>query len=291
MSDQISTALVKQFGANFELLVQQKGARLRNAVREEPITGEDAFYDQVGASDGADIVDRHGDTTYASTPHARRKVTPIPWQWADLIDKADKVRMLGDPQNTYLKAAVASAGRRMDDHIITAALATAYTGKTGSTAVTFPAAQQIAASFGTDAGMSLAKLIEAKRILLSNDVDEDIPLHVCMSSYQLMTDLMNEDKVTSADYAAIKALVKGEINEFMGFTFHRSERLNKDGSGDRRCIAWAEDGILLAVAEDVKNEIDRLPTKRYSVQVYVEMDMGATRMEEEKVVEIKCTEA
>jgi len=291
MSDEISTALVKQFGANFQLLCQQKGSRLRNSVREEPIVGEDAFFDQIGASDGADIVDRHGDTQYASTPHARRKVTPVPWQWADLLDTADKVRMLGDPQSTYVQAAVAAAGRRMDDHIIAAALGTSYVGKTGATPVTFPTAQLIAVDFNTTETMTIAKLIEAKRILLSNDVDEDIPLHICMSAQQLMNDLMNEEKITSADYASIKALVRGEINEFMGFNFHRSERLLVDASAYRRVIAWAQDGILLAVAEDQKTEIDRLPTKRYSTQVYVEMDMGSTRMEEEKVVEILCSEA
>ena len=86
MSAEITTALIKGFRANFEILSQQKKSRLRDSVREESLTGEDDYFDQIGAADGADITDRHGDTQYATTPHDRRKVSPIPWEWADLID-------------------------------------------------------------------------------------------------------------------------------------------------------------------------------------------------------------
>ena len=76
MSTEITTALVKQFHDNFEMLAQQKKSKFEAAVRNEPINGEDGFYDQVGAADGFDITTRHADTRYANTPHARRKITP-----------------------------------------------------------------------------------------------------------------------------------------------------------------------------------------------------------------------
>jgi hypothetical protein len=293
MSDQITTALVKGFRANFTLLAQQKKSRLRMAVREEPLTGEDDFFDRVGAADGADITSRHGDTQYASTPHDRRKVYAIGWEWADLIDKPDKVRMLGDPQSTYVQAAVASAGRRIDDHIIAAFFGTAYSGKTGTTAITFPtgATNVVPVNLsGSNEGLTVNKLIRAKRLLWEYDVDEDIPLHIAVTGEQL-EDLLKTTQVTSADYNSVKALVKGEIDTFMGMTFHRSQRLLTDTSSYRRVPVWAEDGVLLGIHTDVKVYIDVLPQKRHSTQVRVELDMGATRMEESKVVEIKCLEA
>lgn len=293
MSDQITTALVKGFKKNFQLLCQQKESRLRASVREEPLTGEDDFFDQVGASDGADITERHGDTHYAQTPHARRKVNAIPWQWADLIDKPDKVRMLGDPQSTYVQAASASANRRIDDHLIAAFFGTAYTGKTGTTPVPFPndAAHVVPVNLsGSNEGMTVNKLIRAKKLLWALEAPEDVQFHIALTSTQL-EDLLKTTQVTSSDYNTVKALVEGKIDEFMGFKFHRSERLLKDASLYRRIPVWIEDGMLLAVAEDITTKIDELPTKNYSVQVYVRMDMGATRMEEAKVVEIKCLEA
>jgi hypothetical protein len=291
MSDSIYINLVKGFKANFLILSQQMDSRLGNAVRNETLTGEDDFFDTVGAADGADITSRHGDTEYASVPHGRRKVTPIGWEWAELIDRQDKVRMLGDPQSSYLKLAVAAANRRKDRHIIQCAFATAYTGKAGTTAVTFPAGNQIAYNFGGSNGLNLNKLIEARRLIRGvGDVDPSIPMHIACTEKQI-GDLLGVTQVTSSDYNSVKALVRGEIDQFMGFTFHPTSLIELDGSSYRRVIAWAEDGILLGTSLDVKVFIDDLPQKRHSTQVRVEMAMGAARMEEAKVVEIKCSES
>jgi hypothetical protein len=290
MSSEISTALVKQFHANFDLLCQQKDSRFGDCVRSEPINAEDGFYDQIGESDGADITTRHADTQYADSPHERRKVTPIPWQWADLIDRADKVRMLGDPQNTYLMAAHAARNRRKDDHIVNAFFGTAYTGKTGTTAVTFPAANVVAVDLGGSAeGLTINKLIRARKLLIDNDVDMDNEELFIAVNGKALEDLLKTTQVTSADYNTVKALVNGDIDTFMGFKFKTSNRLLTDASGYYRLPVWAKSGMLLAVAEEQTVEVERLAAKNYSTQVYVGCDMGATRMEEEKVIEIKIT--
>ncbi len=287
MSIQIPDAMVEQYAANVQMLSQQKESRLENAVRvEDGIVGESAFFDQIGAGEAQDLVTRHADTPYQSTPHARRRVTLTPAVYADLIDKADKVRTLINASSAYAKAGAYAMNRKKDDRIIEAALGTAYTGKKGATATAFDTTNQLVAANAT--GLTLAKLIDTKEIFGTNDVDEDIPLHIAVTAKQI-TDLLNEDKITSQDYASVKALIKGEIKDFMGFEFHRIQRLNKVGS-DRQCFAWAEDGILLGVGENVVTEIERLATKNYSVQVYVSMDVGATRMEEKKVVRIDCQE-
>ena len=59
---------------------------------------------------------------------------------------------------------------------------------------------------------------------------------------------------------------------------------------DRLCFAYTEDAIKLAIGKDVTGRIDERADKSYSTQIYYCMDIGATRMEEEKVVEIACTE-
>jgi len=63
-----------------------------------------------------------------------------------------------------------------------------------------------------------------------------------------------------------------------------------DGSGDRLCYAFAQDGLKLAVGKDVMARIDERNDKSYSTQVYYCATFGATRMEENKVVEIACSE-
>jgi hypothetical protein len=208
------------------------------------------------------------------------------YEWADLIDDADKVRMLIDPTSTYARAAAAAMGRAMDDAIIEAATGTSKTGKSGGTSTTLPSAQQIASG---SADLTLAKLIQAKKILDSNSVDPSIPRHIAVSPDQIEA-LLNTTTVTSSDFNTVKALVQGEINTFLGFQFHVSNRLAKSGN-DRTCFAWAQDGIKLAVGKDVESRIDERADKSYSTQVYYCASFGATRMEEDKVVSIICDES
>jgi len=286
MSTQITTAFVQQFSSNVQLLSQQRGSLLRNAVSEESVTGEKAFFDQVGSVAAVKRSSRHGDTPLLETPHSRRMVTMDTYEWADLIDDADKVRMLIDPTSTYAQAAAAAMGRSMDDEIIAAALGTSKTGKSGSTSTSFDSNNQIA---NGSADMTLAKLIEAKKILDSNDVDPSIRRYIAVSPAQIEA-LLNNTTVTSSDYNTVKALVQGDIDTFLGFKFIVSNRLAKTGD-IRSCFAWAEDGIKLAVSKDVMARIDERSDKSYSTQVYYCATFGATRMEEAKVVQIDCDEA
>lgn len=291
MSFEITTAFVKQYTANVQLLSQQKGSRLRGAVREEDQVGKDGYYDQIGATAARKRTERHGDTPLISTPHSRRRASLVDYDWADLVDDLDKVKILNDPTSTYAINAAFAMGRVKDDVIIEAAFATAYTGEEGATAIAFPASQQIDIS-GT---LTLAKLTEAKEMLDAAEVDKSIP-RFFLHSANVLTDLLNIEQLTSSDYAVVKALVQGEIDTFLGFKFISSERLPLDrttaggGSGDRSCIAWAQDGLLLAVGQNPIGKIGERADKNYSTQVYYSQAIGATRMEEKKVVEVICQE-
>jgi hypothetical protein len=287
MSTQITTAFVNQFSSNVQMLSQQMGSLLRNAVDVETVNGEKAFFDQVGSAAAVLRTSRHADTPLIDTPHSRRMVTMSDYEYADLIDDQDKVRLLVDPTSTYSRAAAAAMGRAMDDVIISAALGTALTGKDGSTSTAFATAtNQIAASA---TGLTLAKLIQAKEILDAGDVDPSIPRYIAVSPKQI-TNLLNSTTVTSSDFNTVKALAMGEINSFVGFNFIVTNRLGVDGSSARRVFAWAMDGIKVAVGREPTARIDERAVKSYATQIYYAMTLGATRMEEKKVVEVLCTE-
>jgi hypothetical protein len=286
MSTQVTTAFVQQYSANVQMLSQQMGSRLRDAVRVENMTGKNAFFDQVGKATAQKRTTRHADTPQIDTPHARRRVSLVDYEYADLIDDQDKVRMLIDPTSAYAMASAAAMGRAMDDEIIEKALGTAFTGETGSTSTALPSGQQIA---NGSADMSVAKLREAKKILDLSDVDPSIPRYIAVGPDQVEA-LLADTNVTSSDFNTVKALVQGEVNQFMGFNFIVTNRLAKAGN-IRSCFAWAEDGLALAVGRDVMARIDERSDKGYSTQVYYCMSIGATRMEEEKVVQIDCDES
>ena len=286
MSVEITTAFVEQYSANVQLLSQQMGSRLQGAVDTETVRGKNAFFEQIGSTAARKRPSRHSDTPRMDTPHARRRVSLVDYDWADLIDQEDKVRMLIDPTSSYSRAAAAAMGRARDDAIIEAALGTAQTGVDGSTAVVLPSAQKIAHA---STGLTLAKLLEAKEKLDAADVDPDIPRFICTTAAQV-TDLLNTTEIKSTDYNTVKALAQGQLDSFLGFKFLRTERLTTDTNSNRQVIAWAQDGIKLAIGMNPTARIEERADKNYATQVFYSQVIGATRMEEEKVVEIACVE-
>ena len=295
MSSQVDTAYVYQYRNNVSMLVQQKGSRLRPFVRVEPQNSEFEFYDRIGATDAVEITGRHQDTPLVSTPHDRRRVSLRDYDWADLIDRQDKLRMLIDPTSAYAMNAVFAMGRKMDDAIIGAAFDTAYSGKTGQTTVSFPAANQVAVNYvesgsAANGNLTIGKIRRAKEILDAYDNDPD-EARIMTCTANSLHSLLRNIEITSQDYNVVKALVEGKVDTFMGFKFVRTQRLLTDGSGYRRHIAWVQSKLLLAVSQDPMVDVGPRRDKRNSMQVYVTMGIGATRMEEQGVVEIKVDEA
>jgi hypothetical protein len=284
MSSQITTAFVEQYSANIQMLSQQMGSLLRDKVRVESVVGKNAFFDQVGKVTAQLKTSRHSDTPQIDTPHSRRRVSLGDYEFADLIDQQDKVRLLIDPTSSYAQAAAMAMGRAMDDVIITAALGTAYTGETG----TGTESVQTGVVKGTT-GLTVAKLISAKDLLDKADVDPSIPRHVMCGPEQL-GNLLGDSEVTSSDFNTVKALVQGELDTYLGFKFTVTNRLPKTGN-DRTCIAYAEDGLLLGIGKDISARIDERADKSYATQVYYCQSIGATRMESAKVVPIVAVEA
>jgi len=287
MSTEITKAFVEQYSSNIQMLSQQKGSILRDKVRIESVTGANAFFDQIGSVTATLRTSRHSDTPRVDVPHARRRVTLSDYEFADLIDDLDKVRMLVDATSSYAQATAYAMGRAMDDAIIAAALGTAQTGTTGATPTVLPAGQKIVEA-GT-AGLTVDKLRQAKQIIDLADVDPSLPRHIIVSPKQI-TDLLGTIEVTNSDYNVVKALAQGDVNSFMGFNFCVSNRL-AIATNKRKCIAFVSDGIALGVGKDSTARIDERADKGYATQVYYSAAFGATRMEEEKVVEIQAHEA
>ena len=287
MSSQITTAFVQQYSNNVQMLSQQKGSLLRGSVDVESVVGKNAFFDQVGVATAVKRTTRHGDTPQIDTPHARRRVSLVDYEYADLIDNQDKVRTLIDPTSSYAQAAAFALGRAQDDEIIAAISGNAFTGETGSTSTALPVGQKITES-GTD-GLTIAKLRNAKEIMDSASVDPSIPRYIVVGPKQI-SDLLGTTQVTSSDFNTVKALANGEVSTFLGFNFIVSNRLSI-GSSKRLCLAYAMDGVKMAIGQDLMTRIDERADKGYSTQIYVCQSIGATRMEEEKIVTIQAHEA
>ena len=285
MSTQVTTAMVEQYSANLQIAMQQSESRFRGAVRVESVTGKNAFFDSIGATAATLRSNRHADTPLVDTPHTRRRVTLLDYDWADLIDNLDNPKLLTDPQSKYVINARNAMNRAIDDAIITAAMGSAYGGVAGATEYTFDTSNKSVANAST--GLTLAKLLSAKAKLDADEVPDEGRYFAC--SAQGMQDLLDIEELTSMDYASVKALVRGDIDTFLGFKFIRTERLT-EASDVKSNLAWQRDSILLAIGKDIIVDVGPRRDKNMAIQVYLGMSIGAVRMDEDGVVEVESYE-
>lgn len=281
------TIYAKQYGSLIYTLAQQEGSRLRDTVTvKSGVVGEETYMDQIGAFDMVTRSARLGATSPSLATYYRRKIALTSYFIAKALDKMDDIRTLGDPTSAIVKSGLAGAGRAIDDIIIAAARGTASTGKVGGDSTVLPSSQKVAKG---STGMTLAKWLSALEILNGNDVDPSDEKFLIIGSQQL-NNLLNTTEIKNADYNSVKALVQGQIDTFLGCKVIRSERLASGDTNARYCLLYTKSGMGLAIGRDVTSRIDELPTNHYAKQLYFSMDMGASRLEETKVVEIACVE-
>ena len=293
MSVQITTAFVEQYKANVYHLTQQKGSKLRRAVRVENVVGKNAYYEQLGSTSARLRTSRHADTPRMDTPHSRRRVSLSDYDWSDLVDGEDQVRMLIDPCSMYAEAAAMAMGRAMDDAIVAAADGTAYTGVDGSTSTSYSSAMTVDVQIrapgvsAADLGLNVAKILEAGALLGQNDVDPDEEKFMVVNARQIKS-LLNDTRISSHDYNAVKPLVSGQVSQFAGFNIIPCNRIGVDSNSDDKVLYWAKGGMLLGIGKDIMTRISERPDKNYACQAFGSMTIGATRMEEVRVGYIEC---
>ncbi len=310
MNSQIEQWRVQQYTANVYHLSQQKGSRIGPVVRSEVFKGKAEFFDRLALSTAQLKQGRNSPTPNLDIAHSRRMVTTSMWEWATLVDRKDKLQNIHDPENQYSMSAMNALGRSMDDTLITAALGNASTLEGGTGSQALGVAQNVCAVAGGLASrMNIQALLKAKLLYDQNEVDAANRYFVHTGG--MLEAMLEQTQVTSADYNSVRALVKGELDTYLGFKFIHSERLplfSATGSsaatfdsgtglnGGNNAITpgattvagftFVADGLLLGKNEEAIGRIDERPDYSYSHQVYCSMDFGAVRMEEQKVVQI-----
>jgi len=295
MSINLPTFYVQQYSTNVNLLLQQKGSRLRNAVTTGSYVGKQASpVDQVGAVAAQKVVSRFAPMGRVDAPLDRRWVFPVDYDLPQLIDEFDKLRLIVDPESTYVQNAVYAMGRAMDDEIIAAFTGTAKTGVDGSTSTSALAANVVGVNTGgTASNLNVAKLRAAKKLLMSYEVDLDNDPIFCAITNKEHDALLNEIQVVSQDYNTTPVLVNGRVQSFLGINFLHCERIvtgTDDQSGTSNAIpVWAKSGMHLGVWSDIQASVDqRNDLQGKPWQAYVIGTFGATRLEEKKIIKVWC---
>jgi hypothetical protein len=227
----------------------------------------------------------------------RRWVFPQEGELPQLLDSFDELQTIVDPKSAYVEAAAYAVGRAWDDCIIAAATGTAQLGQDAAslTSETFATANfQIASTFGSSSasGLTVAKIIEARRILrhYHNDLDSD-PVTLVIGSQQ-ESDPLNQVEVVSTEYNDRPVLVDGKIKRFLGCDVVVMERLPQTTVGSvRGVLMFVKSGMYLGIWKDMMNRISiRNDLSAEPWQVYTQAMFGATRTQPGKVLQILCAD-
>ncbi|SKA95044.1 hypothetical protein SAMN02745166_02254 [Prosthecobacter debontii] len=294
MSAEITQFYETEFAKNWEMKVQQKDSRLLPTVTTDSFRGKRKWYNQLDAGVMTEVTERKGDTPDGDTTGTKYWIYRRKFEFVRTWDEDDEMQLgsIALPDSDEIASFTAAEARTKDDVIIQAFDGTRKVGETGTETETFPSGQSVPATYPpggpmVSMGLTVQKILRAKKILDENEVDDEDRYFV--TSSQQLQDMLNITEITSGDYVNVKALVDGEVSMFAGFTFVRSERLPVDGNGLRSCFAYHKSGIRWADAGRSVH-IDVLPNKRHARQLRGVCRMGAVRVEDKRVVRVLCDE-
>lgn len=280
MSVSLSNAFVTLFDAEVKQAYQGK-AMLVGAVRQRRgVEGSTVKFPKVGAGVATPRVPQT-DVTPINASFSQVTLTLADWNAAEYSDIFNQAKVNFDERQELVQVVAAAMGRRQDQMIIDALTAS-------STSLTV--SNDIG---GADTNLNVAKLREAKRLLDKNNVDPG-DRHIVIHANSLAS-LLSETAVTSSDFNSVKALVQGDINTFLGFTFHvmgdRSEGgLAIDGSNDRTVWAFHKTAVGYGEGIGMRTEINYIPEKT-SWLVNEVFSAGAIAIDAAGIVQITCRES
>ena len=279
MSISLSNAFVTLFDAEVKQAYQGM-AKLVPAVRQRRgVEGSTVKFPKVGKG-VATIRVPQTDVTPLNVGFSSVTLTLADYNAAEYSDIFSQQKVNFDERQELVQVVANAMGRRQDQMILDA-LAASSTSLTVSNDIG-----------GSDSNMNITKLREAKRLMDKNNVPPDgrnIIIHA-----NGLANLLSETSVTSSDFNSVKALVQGELNTYLGFTFHvlgdRSEGgLAIDGSLDRSCFAFHKDAVGYGEGIAMRTEINYIAEKT-SWLVNEVFSAGAVAIDDEGIVKITCRE-
>ncbi len=277
MAQSITNAFVTLFDEEVKQAYQGE-ALLRGTMRTRSgVQGNTVKFPKIGKG-VATVRVPQTDVTPLNVTYSQVTATMTDYIAAEYSDIFHQSHVNFDERRELVQVVSKSIARRMDQLCIDA-LNAASSPSTVATTVG-----------GAGTNMNIEKLRAAAKAMNDNNVPAE-GRHLLMHSSQLDA-LLGETEVTSADFATVKALVRGEINSFMGFNIITMGDRDEGGvpkPSTRSCFAWHQDSMGYAESMSQKSEVNYIPEKT-SFLVSSMFSAGAVAIDDEGIVKISCTE-
>ena len=277
MAQSITNAFVTLFDEEVKQAYQGE-ALLRGTMRTRSgVQGNTVKFPKIGKG-VATVRVPQTDVTPLNVTYSQVTATMTDYIAAEYSDIFHQSHVNFDERRELVQVVSKSIARRMDQLCIDA-LDAASSPSTVATSVG-----------GAASNMNIEKLRAAAKAMNDNNVPAE-GRHLLMHSSQLDA-LLGETEITSADFASVKALVRGEINSFMGFNIITMGDRDEGGvpkPSTRTCFAWHQDSMGYAESMSQKSEVNYIPEKT-SFLVSSMFSAGAVAIDDEGIVKISCTE-
>lgn len=325
MSQELLNTYITGFNRSIRETVEVKGGKLRKYVQlasGDLYRSEGVYQRTSGGGLPTKKTNRFGDSPVSELDYSRRRVSRTPYEDGQFMSWVDIKRMGIDPRSTKLSTMRQKFLRQEDILIDQAMLGVAKGGDNGETDTAFDTDNIIAVGAGASSGYSTAgwnyeKFTSAITQFGNNNIDLEQSTPVFKFSWNQWYDMMNDDKFINFDYTKMGPVDKkaGIMFPYMGCMFCVSNivpYMNSAGTGFniadtdintsagkwndtdstavRAVTAFVEDAVLLEINPDITTEMDKRADKGFDWYAYLKMDLGAVRMEEEKVISIPCKE-
>ena len=272
---------------------QEKSMLFDRVYVKTGIVGKSFYQDQIGKWEMNAKTEVNPDTPQNDPNLQRTRIDMATYNDARMLDRSLQLQEFSDPTSQTSVCISSAVGIQMDKIIYDALGGTALRGETGSTSVTFPAAKTVKADLeasGTTTGLTVAKLRRAAKMMNAQGVPNYDRTFVCSATG--LEQLLGTTQATSADYNNVRALVSGEVDTFLGFKFVvLPDGVINVASNIADYFAFQKTGICFGMLEELFLRIEERPDKSYSKQIYYEINAGAARLEEAKVIKVKADES
>ena len=284
MSSTLSTAFAAEFSEMVKLQYQA-GAKLNGTTREvKGVVGSTYRFDKY-AKVAANLRISGAEVSLSNPTVGTATATLADYNLSIITDKFDQAKVIWSEVEAAAKAVGYGLGRRTDQMRIAALAASTFNTTAGTE-------NDIAYNItGTpNNGMNIFKLRLIKQYMDQAGVDPD-NRHIALTAAGVQQ-LLGTTPVASIDYAGVKALVNGELNQYMGFNFHVIETRSSEGglavnTGTRYYgYAWHRDAVGFAEGIGVQTEIAWIPMRR-SRLVTGDVSAGAVTIEDAGVVRVE----
>ena len=283
MSTNLSPAFVQLFDAEVHQ-AYQAAAQLRGAARMRTgVVGDTVKFPKVGKVQASVRVPQT-DVVPINAAFSSVSVSLTDYTAAEYSDIFNQQKVNFDERQELAQVVGNAIGRREDQILIDALNAASAGSSVAKTVVTSGSA---AAS-----NLNVGKIIAAKKALDAKSVptgDRHFVIHA-----NNLAGLLGDERAVSGDFQTLRALVSGDINTMMGFTFHVIGDRDEGGlplsTNDRTCFAFHRSALGCAVGIAPKTEINYIPEKT-SFLVTAMLSMGSAAIDVDGIVDVVCDES